>query len=227
MATASEMIRVMADVTGVPEKTLVVLDRHLVAAKLRTSGARGRNAPAVTARDVAHLLTALLASPQLTDAPSSVQAYAATVPHRALTSEGGYAPVGIPELSALPAAHSFVDALEALIRAGQNGGLRAAASSHVKDAIDEAPPRLEITVLAPATVGRIRIAALTNGRTANITYAVDNPWNATDEPPPKALKRWAAQQTEPGGDFERSGRITEKTVMRLAQLLRSGEEKKR
>lgn len=60
MATPGELVKVIAEVLGVPEPTVVVHDRNLVIAGLRTKGGRGRSAASVTTADGTNVLFATL-----------------------------------------------------------------------------------------------------------------------------------------------------------------------
>lgn len=62
MATPGELVHAIAEALGVPEPTVVVHDRNLVVAGLRTKGGRGRSAAKITANDAANLLIAVAGS---------------------------------------------------------------------------------------------------------------------------------------------------------------------
>lgn len=167
MATPGDLVRVLAGALGVPEATLVVHDRNLLGAGLRSKKGRGRGAPSVTARDLAHLLTAILGSAQVKDSADTVRRYSNTHPHAPRSSAGLYGKLGIAELAALPRRHSFIDALEALIVAASAGSL--------------ARKLIEVAALNPGTSGDIRLAG--TGRAASIHYATKQtrqPRAATD-----------------------------------------------
>lgn len=67
MATAGELIRLTADALQVPEATVTSYHRMLREAGLLTKGGRGRNAPQMSATDVARLLLAMLGSDALAE----------------------------------------------------------------------------------------------------------------------------------------------------------------
>lgn len=126
MATPGELVKVVAAATGTPPATVFQHDRNLVVASLRTKGGRGTSAAKVTARDAAHLFTAILGSEQVKDSAETVLRYADTVEHgsrifnehpqafpRGRTET--YAPLKAPDFNALNEEHSFIDALTALI----------------------------------------------------------------------------------------------------------------
>ena len=63
MASPGELVRTIAEVLGIPEATVTVLDRNLVVAGLRTKRGRGPSAAEVTTLDGARLLIAGILSP--------------------------------------------------------------------------------------------------------------------------------------------------------------------
>ena len=135
MATPSELVHAVAEVLGVSEATVVVHDRNLVMAGLRTKGGRGRSAPRVTARDAANLLIAVTASSAIKDAAETVRTYSAldqrhlfhlldkNVPGSKLSAVWSPEFVPIPTLSTLGREHTFGDVLEALILSAADGSL--------------------------------------------------------------------------------------------------------
>ena len=60
--TPGQLVKAVSIALDVPEETVVQHDRNLVVAGLRTTGARGINAPPVTYQDAARLFVATLAS---------------------------------------------------------------------------------------------------------------------------------------------------------------------
>jgi hypothetical protein len=137
--TPAQLVKAVSLALDVPVETVATHDRNLVIAGLRTTGARGVNAPPMTHKDAARLFVAVLGSVRAKDSVDTVHAYekakhSAPDPSRRLrkyekkiprtkgelgalaekmASEGGsFADAAI---AALPAGHSFVQALEALI----------------------------------------------------------------------------------------------------------------
>lgn len=132
MVSPRELAEAVASVTGIPAPTVVAYDRNLAIAGLRTTGGRGRSGPDMTPRDAAALLIALSGSTQVKDAVSAFETYAPLLsrsyaPQARASDEDGasgrwdLSELPIPELQALPANHSFHDALSALIEASANG----------------------------------------------------------------------------------------------------------
>jgi hypothetical protein len=209
-------VRIVAAALGLPEPTVVVHDRNLVMAGLRTKGGRGRSAAKVTARDAAHLLTAILASAQVKDSVHSVRRYSDTRPHVQTPSGSGFNRMGIKELSDLPAKHSFVDALEALIKAAANGSLQ-------KGREPGRGPLIEVAALTPRTVGDIRIAGIKKGIAASIRYerAKSSGARNTTHPPTREADAGdrKTKKHDLETDLEQYRRITAKTILRIAETL--------
>jgi hypothetical protein len=116
----------------VPEETVVQHDRNLVVAGLRTTGARGINAPAVTPLDAARLLIGVLASVRTKDSVDTVRAFNKTRFEAAKSEEEWFevlrakgrplpnvtpsaSKFSDPAITALPPDHNLIDALAALI----------------------------------------------------------------------------------------------------------------
>jgi hypothetical protein len=73
--TPGQLVKAVSIALDVPEETVVQHDRNLVVAGLRTTGARGRNAPAVTPLDAARVFVATLGSVRAKDSAATVRAY--------------------------------------------------------------------------------------------------------------------------------------------------------
>lgn len=195
MASPVQLVEIVSATTGVPLATIIDIDRKLVKAMLRTKVGRGRSAARMTALDAARLLTGVLASSQANMAAEAVGHYAATVPDRARSSNKLYGSARLNDLAALPARHSFVDALAALITSAATGALARGTSS------------LEVFAFTRAVRGRIRIAGLPNRFTAIVEY-IPAPGRANKD-----------RGDESVGDLEQSRRITERTILAIANLL--------
>jgi hypothetical protein len=120
VATPGKLVRAVADMLGAPEPTVIQHDRNLVAAGLRSKGGRGLSAAQVTSRDAANLLIAICGSPPFgASVKETVTTYHRYAPLRAFrgTKLGNFSRVKseLPTLGSLPAGHSFLDALAALI----------------------------------------------------------------------------------------------------------------
>lgn len=75
MATPKQLVTKIAEVTGVPEGTVILHDRNLMVAGLRSLGVRGRGTSAVTFEDAANLLIAVAASRNVKDSAKVVASY--------------------------------------------------------------------------------------------------------------------------------------------------------
>lgn len=76
MATPKDLIASVAELTGVPIATVIVHDRNLAEAGLRTPALRGRGVSRVTYQDAANLLIAVAASRNVKDSVKTVRDYA-------------------------------------------------------------------------------------------------------------------------------------------------------
>jgi hypothetical protein len=225
MASPGELVKIVATALGIPEPTVVVHDRNLVIAGLRSKGGRGRSAAAVTARDAANLLTAMLGSGQVKESVATVERYAETRPQRATSSDMLYSAIGLKDLTALAASHSFVDGLEALIASAANGSLAgwlANQATGTRARKIEVAPRIEVSALSPGTLGNIRISGI-NSMTADVRYALPDPWakRGSKAPPKKEIDAWEARlkKHRVETDLEQYRRISAKTILGVAEAL--------
>jgi hypothetical protein len=200
MATPPELMQAVSEATGLALATVVDMDRRLVKANLRTKGGRGLSAARMTALDAARLLTAVLASPQSNRAAEAVQRYGQTRRDKAGSNERLFAGSGLEDLASLPASHSFVDGLAALIASAATGSLATFAARSF--------PHTEVFAFTRATHGRIRISGLPDGATSSVEYVARASGQATRSRKPAS------------GDLEQSRRITEQTILAVAELFR-------
>lgn len=84
MATPKQLVEKIAELTGVPVGTVILHDRNLLTAGLRTEGQRGRGKSVVTYEDAANLLIAVAGSRNVKDSPDTVRLYAPLVAGRPL-----------------------------------------------------------------------------------------------------------------------------------------------
>jgi hypothetical protein len=214
MASPAELVRTVSSVTGVPLSTIVDIDRRLVKGKLRTKGGRGFNAAQMTAFDAARLLTAVLASPQANAAVEAVTRYTQTRVDTTRSSDNVFGAANLDDLTALPARHSFVDALAALIASASTGSL----AKLIAESKDRWFPHIEIFAFTQAVRGRIRIAGLPNGLTASVEY-VSAPAGIKPGRAKKIGTSRVALADDRAGDLEQSRRVTERTILSIAGLL--------
>jgi hypothetical protein len=210
MASPAELMQTVSTAAGVSLTTVVDLDRRLVKAELRTKGGRGFNAACMTPLDAARLLTAVLASPQANEAAEAVERYIDTRVDKQRSSEKVFAVAEIGELTALPVRHSFVDGLAALIASASTGALARLIAASENRWI----PHLEVFAFTRAVRGRIRIAGLPNGLTANVEYAPDTAGI-------RSGRTRKPGDADANGDLEQSRRVTERTILPIAKLLAS------
>lgn len=221
MAGPPELVKTMAEALGMPAATLTVYDRCLSEAGLRSKHGRGRGASTVTARDAAHLLTAVLASPLVKDSVHSVERYAATCARRSEVG-GGFANLGIAELAALTERSSFVDGLEALFAAVASGSLRAALGLPRQDAdrlLIEVAPLISVMATTPATIGEIRLGGVKR-KTAAELYALPEPDGdgSADERSIQSFEA-AVERYRADTDLEQQRRVSTRTIIRVGELL--------
>lgn len=228
---------VLAVPLGLPEETIAVYDRYLRTEGLRSKSGRGASAAKITPRDAAHLLTAILGSGEIKHAAASVRRYAETRPLGRGSAKKLYRSTGLDELISLPAAHSFVDALEALIASAATGSLAghmAAEARQSRARAQDVAPLVEIALLTPGTVADIRIAGLASGETASVRYALPSPWDGQPRsyvPPDAELDEWETTVRKLRGapeevDRETYQRISMRTILRIADALAPGKEKR-
>ena len=135
--TPGQLVKAVSIALDVPEETVVQHDRNLIVAGLRTTGARGINAPPVTYTDAARLFVATLASIRTKDSVAAVRAFektkfSAPMSHADILAgfkeRHGFLPKDLeygvhstekfadPAVMGLPQEHNFVDAIASLIR---------------------------------------------------------------------------------------------------------------
>jgi hypothetical protein len=213
MPSPAELVRTVSSVTGVPLPTIVDIDRRLVKGKLRAKGGRGFNAAQMTPLDAARLIAAVLASPQANAAAEAVERYAQARVDKTRSSDKLFGAVGLDDLAALPAKHSFVDALTALIASASTGSLAKLIAASKRGYT----PHIEVFAFTRAIRGRIRIAGLPNGLTASIEYVRASAGTKASRTRKIGPSRAATNDTV--GDLEQSRRVTERTILPIAALL--------
>jgi len=82
VASPGELVRKLSELLGIAERTIVLHDRNLVVAGLRSKGGRGTSAARMTARDAAHLLVAVLGSSHVKNSAETVRRYKETRFHK-------------------------------------------------------------------------------------------------------------------------------------------------
>lgn len=212
MTTPAQLVQTVSDATGVPLPTIVDIDRKLAIGGLRTKGGRGLSAARMTALDAARLLTAVLTSAQANVSVAAVERYALTHADKTRSSDGLFRATKLADLAALPARHSFVDALAALIDSATSGSLAKLA----REQGDDWSSHIEVFAFTRATYGRIRISGLPDGTTANVEYL---PSAGRSRASQKPSLRKSTTAFDSAGDLEQSRRVTERTILSIADLL--------
>lgn len=237
MASPGELVRTVAEALGIPRPTVVVHDRNLVKAGLRSKGGRGRSAAKVTASDAANLLIAVAGSvwyhSGIKDTVAIVEDYA---PLRAAGSEysvskkvkpgyftGDWQSSAGPswELKRLPLAHlkelspghSFSEALAAIITAASDGSLM--------EAVNVVPREtghgliIEVHIVGPRPHAVIHINLF--------DYTEEMHYVPSNEPLPSD-GNWGAWEQElrqkfGGGDLKQIRLFSQETIFAIGNLL--------
>lgn len=163
MATSGELIDETARLMAFPRNAVLYPYRVLRENGVVTKGGRGRSAAQVTARDAASLLIAIAGASQIKDTISAWHDYANL---QAQTAEGGE-PVGErkpewtcaalpPHMKELPAGHSFLDALAALIVTASDGTLSSIIRARDENGLPR-PGGVQVDVRGPWPQASIRI----------------------------------------------------------------------
>lgn len=233
MATPGELVKAVADVLGIPEATVVVHDRNLVTAGLRTKGGRGRSAAVMTAHDAATLIIAIVGSSAVKDTVAAWNDYS-TLPAKtceARSKDGrrydqsprwllpGLLLDGIRNLGE---GHTFLEALTEIIRAAADGSL--------KSAIDAISPdmkgsytipkrfRIEVTLFGPYPQASIRISATPPGIFETINYTA-MPTNAHE-----IEEMQGELQTKYTGDLNQVRYFSQRTIFAIGTVIATSTE---
>lgn len=243
MATPGELVSRLAEVLAVSEVTLGSYYRNLREAGLVTKGGRGRSAAQMTAKDAAHLLMAVGGSRFEKEAAAKIVADYTTL-ELAHTYRRTAIPIGekghlegdgiedssgqwimeglsFPRLQNLPPAHSFSDALAALIDAMvQNEFLRILAAARPSQ---DGFFSLEVNFLGPQPSVGIQVYLYTD----RFSYTEEGgyllPELVTANPSTYSGIEDDLHRRYGNGDLRISRTITGKTIAAIADLLR-GEE---
>jgi hypothetical protein len=223
VASPGELVLKFSELLGIAERTIVLHDRNLVVAGLRSKSGRGTSAARMTARDAAHLLVAILGSSHVKDSAETVRRYKETRFHK--SASGGYDDNTIGGvLRNLPPDHSFVDAIEALIAAAANGPLETAMYVHMSEGEGVKigyEAIIEITVETPGLLGDISIRA--GGASGHGRYGLPNPYDQHQSlhPPSEEVDAWKRKVKDyyVESDLTQYRKVTAKTILELGQIL--------
>ena len=162
------MVRVVADVLGVQAVTVSQYDRQLAEAGFRSKGGRGPSAIKVTAADVANILIAILGSPVSGASIRAAAQVCEEIGSKRRTKAGSnldvFADFGLRSLASLPNAHTFREAIAALIEGASRGEfVRLANLEHKSDHKSDLR-YLDVTVRRPHPIAFIRVIGDDAGR---------------------------------------------------------------
>jgi hypothetical protein len=223
VASPGELVRKFSELLGIAEPTIVLHDRNLVVAGLRSKSGRGNSAARMTARDAAHLLVAVLGSSQVKDSVETVRRYSETRFRKDVSD--GYEHT-IAALRNLPPDHSFVDAIEALVAGAADGSLEPATYVITDEVEGEQfgyEAIIEITVVTPGQLGDISIRGEGVGGCGR--YALPGPFDQCKplRPTTEELKAWKRKLKvyRGDGDLVQYRKVTSKTILELGKVLRA------
>lgn len=163
MATPKELVAAVAHLTGVPEGTVVLHDRNLLNAGLRSEGLRGRGKSLVNYTDAAHLLIAVAGSRNVKDSAKTVRDYAGLEASEPLVFNDEGADVKRGE--------TFADALAALIEAAPRSR---------ESFSEEVGAWIEVSLFGP--IPRALVEYSKGGTSTSTTIQYDLPWKRGDRP---------------------------------------------
>ncbi len=176
MATPKDLVAQIARQTGVPEGTVILHDRNLMNAGLRSEGQRGRGKSVVNFTDAANLLIAVAGSRNVKDSAKTVSEYAPLVASSPLVFDDGGAEVRRGK--------TFGDALAALLEAVPSN----------RDAYVD-PEQGSVDVFLYGPIPSARIEWRVGGRSDIIRY--NGPERKRGDPyPPVADLQFIAQFTQ-------------------------------
>lgn len=227
MASSTELVEAIARSLVIPAPTVALHFRNLrEAGHIETAG-RGRNATKMKPCDAAYLLLATIGSRNVKDSADLV------VRPGSLVSDSGVWTtnfIAIPQLNALPADHSFVEALTALIESAASGDLEAAAMQLEEGPVDlvhDLSPSLniEVTIYGPTPRGAIQLEEIvtdSEGRHYRYKDNVDRHFYGNRRVgEKKGNLAWidVARPKEMDSDLRTSATFTHRTIAAVGQLL--------
>ena len=165
------LISLLSSSYGLPETTVVVVARALREAGWLTSGARGVNAPDMSARDAARLSLALLTG----EPPSKVTLVYELL--RTLQTVDEYPIAGLLDRETLPHDHTLEDAITALFEASSDpeliGRYGEKQTDHVMVIGDELPDGYDLDMVKNTIWPRFSVAVDMSRRTAEVRILED------------------------------------------------------
>ena len=234
MARLSQLVPTVANVLGVPEKTVNVFSRNLREAGLISSGGRGPGGAHMTPFDAANLIIAVAGSNLVKDAVETVKHYAElpaiSSEHHTQTDAHNFENFGneppiwdlrgfpIVGLRSLPHGHSFREALAALIASAANGSLRDTIEDLPKAHVDEHTNptiySIEVTLRGPYPQASIRL--WTTGFDERMRYGEE-----ISMPDYETAKKWERETSKRFDikDLKQMREFTEVAIFALGDLL--------
>lgn len=222
MASPGQLVRKFSGLLGIAEATIVLHDRNLVVAGLRSKSGRGNSAARVTARDAAHLLVAILGSSHVKHSAQTVHRYNETRIFKNMSL--GYQDSAIAALRNLPSDHSFVDAVEVLVAAAADGSLEIDTYSEVGEIGEVKIGSMAMIEIAVRTPGQIADISITGAAaTTEVRYTLPGPFDRRKplRPSEEELAAWNLKLNEycGSGDLVQYRRVTGRTIFELGRMI--------
>jgi hypothetical protein len=222
MASPGQLVRKFSGLLGIAEATIVLHDRNLVVAGLRSKSGRGNSAARVTARDAAHLLVAILGSSHVKHSAQTVHRYNETRIFKNMSH--GYQDSAIAALRNLPSDHSFVDAVEVLVAAAADGSLEIDTYSEVGEIGEVKIGSMAMIEIAVRTPGQIADISITGAAaTTEVRYTLPGPFDRRKplRPSEEELAAWNLKLNEycGSGDLVQYRRVTGRTIFELGRMI--------
>lgn len=212
MATPNQLVKTVSGLLGVPEATVIQIDRVLADAGLRTKGGRGLHSATMGPKDAANLLMAVAGNTSVASAQRTCNTYS-SLPFkpRFANEDGSWT---LEPLRSLAPQHTFGEALTALIAAATDGSLSSAINNTART--HPLVPNLttmEVVLWGPYPQASIRLYS--NHSDAAERHDYSNIPTETDK-----VMEWAAElERNPHGDLSVMRTFTGRTVWGVAKLL--------
>ncbi len=234
MARSTELIHTLSEAVAVVQPATVLLhDRALMEAGIRTKTKRGRGAADMTARDAANLLISVLASPIAgPNVKGSVDRWRQ---YAELRSDGGWlrTEAGTEELdsrwhlpgceighlSALPAGHTASEALSAIIASIADGSFHHAIGVEEGDNLFTWPSALRVQFRFPVPLIDITFRTVVAGRPKVVEDHSYYFGGSSDVQGDEAFRRAESGDMSWSGDLTETRTITLETLRRLGFLI--------
>ena len=229
MASPGELVNAVAQVLGVPIATVIVHDRNLVMAGLRTKGGRGRSAAKITSQDVSALLIAVAASSIVKDSAKIWHDYVGLPINDTESVAGLMTDIPLSALSLLDNEHTFGQILTALVDSAGDGSMQElirgnpgrSFHSGLSFSIDH-PPEISVRLRGPVPraeigvhIGRYSISNHYGGPPTFIDKGGELNTDCVAGWEADALRRYGP------GDLKQTREFSMKTILAMGELLKS------